>query len=534
MMAEARHGRRGIALAVLCLLVTAAIPAAARDGRWERFAVVVGADRGATAGGTLRYAERDAAKVADLLREVGGIPAARIHLLTGTDADTVRNQLKEIEAEIAALNRDANTLLLFFYSGHANAEALELGDSRLPMEEIKGFLKSSGAVVRVALVDACHSGALVRFKGGRRVEAFPLSMDLDATGYAVLTSSTASERSQESDELRGSFFTHFVVSGLRGSADASGDGQVTLDELYRYTYRRTLDRSLQAGAGIQHPTFDLGMRGSGELVLAQLNNGEARLRFAAETAGNYLVWSNDRDRIVAEMEKVEGAEAILAVPAGDLEVFKRGDRRLYRQRLTVLQGQTVPVGDGPLREIARSYLMEKGAGPALRVGAGGGYQLFWDAGIRRTSLLPSALGSVQLRLSNWIGPRWDLALRLAGGGGTGSISPAGTPSAAMELQQFQAALGIIFHPLRRPVDLGLGVDAGLLYVHRRTRQEGRDPLTDDYVSVAPAASISLGVPLGRIVVIEVGARTGYYPFKEDGRIRHLAFSEFLGGVEIRF
>ncbi len=525
--------RHGPILVALCLLLIGA-PAEARETRWERFAVVVGADRGAQGSDALRYAERDAVKMADLLEEVGGIPAARIHLLTGVDAEAVRTHLLEIETEISEINRDANTLLLFFYSGHATAEALELGDSRLPMEEIKGFLKSSGAVVRVALVDACHSGALVRYKGGRRVEAFPLSMDLDATGYAVLTSSAASERSQESDELRGSFFTHFVVSGLRGAADTSGDGRVTLDELYRYTYRRTLDRSLQAGAGVQHPTFDLGMRGSGELVLAHLDRAEARLRFSSETKGNYLVWSNDRDRVVAELEKDKGDEAFLAVPAGDLEVFKRGDRRLYRQRLSVAPGQTVPVDDGPLREIARSYLMEKGAGPTLRLSAGGGYQLFWDAGIRRASLLPSAVGSIQLRLANWIGPRWDLALRLAGGGGTGSLAPPGNSSAAVELQQFQAALGVIFHPIRRPVDLGLGVDAGLLYVHRRTRQEGHAPLTDDHVSVAPAASITLGVPIGRVVMVEAGARMGYYPFKEDGRTRHLAFSEFLGGVEIRF
>ena len=534
-MGEFVPTRLGAALAALCLLATAtASSAGAREARWERFAVVVGADRGAHGSATLRYAERDAAKVADLLREVGGMPAERIHLLRGVDADTVRTRLMEIEAEISARSEESSTLLLFFYSGHANAEALELGDSRLPMEEVKGFLKSSGAAVRVALVDACHSGALVRYKGGRRVEAFPLSMDLDATGYAVLTSSAASERSQESDELRGSFFTHFVVSGLRGAADESGDGRVTLDELYRYAYRRTLDRSLQAGAGVQHPTFDLGMRGSGELVLAQMDRAEGRLRFASEMSGNYLIWSNDRDRVVAEVEKSQGTEALLAVPPGDLEVFKRGDRRLYRQKITVPRGETVAVADGPLREIARTYLMDKGAGPSLRLGAAGGYQLFWDAGIRRTSLLPSALGSIQLRLVNWIGPRWDLALRLSGGGGTSSISPAGNHSSAMELQQFQAALGVIFHPIRRPVDLGLGVDLGLLYVHRRTRQEGRAPLADDFVSAAPAASVALGVPIGRVMVIEIGARLGYYPFKEDGRIHHLAFSEFLGGVEIRF
>jgi len=108
-MGETNPPRLGAALAALCLLLIAT-PAEAREARWERFAVVVGADRGATGSDTLRYAERDAAKVADLLAEVGGIPLSRIYLLTGVDADTVRTHLQEIETEIAALNREANTI----------------------------------------------------------------------------------------------------------------------------------------------------------------------------------------------------------------------------------------------------------------------------------------------------------------------------------------------------------------------------------------------------------------------------------------
>ncbi|MBM4370710.1 MAG: caspase family protein [Deltaproteobacteria bacterium] len=525
--------RPGVRLLLPAILLLLAGPAAGAD-RWERYAVVVGADRGAAGQDALRYAEGDAARVAELLEELGGFPRERIHLLAGPDAETLRRHLATVEEDVARAGPGTSTLLLFFYSGHANTGGLELGDSLFSMDELKGYLRSSGAMVRIALVDACHSGALVRSKGGRRVEAFPLSMDLDATGYAVLTSSAAGERSQESDELRGSFFTHFVVSGLRGAADTSGDGQVTLDELYRYAYRRTLDRSLQAGVGVQHPTFDLGLSGRGELVLASLDRAAALLLFPAETEGNYLVWSEDRDRVVGEVDKPGGAASLLAVPAGELEVFKRGERRMLRQRLRVSPGETATVREDGLREIARTYLLEKGEGPSLRLSAGGGYQLFWDAGVRRASLLPSALGSVQLRLANWMHPRWDLSLRLTGGGGTGSIAPAHNAAAAMELVQFGAALGVIYHPLRRPVDLGIGLDAGILYAHRRTRQEGRPATTDDYVSVSPATAVSLGVPLGRIVTLELVARTGYYPFREDGRIRHLAFSEFLGGAEFRW
>ena len=54
--------------------------------------------------------------------------------------------------------------------------------------------------------------------------------DLASTGEALLTSSAADENALESKEIRGSFFSHHLVSGLRGAADSSGDGQVTLAE----------------------------------------------------------------------------------------------------------------------------------------------------------------------------------------------------------------------------------------------------------------------------------------------------------------
>ena len=69
---------------------------------------------------------------------------------------------------------------------------------------------------------------------GRRRNDVPFSPP------SVLASSTASELSQESEALRASYFTHHLLSGLRGAADADRDGRVTLSEAYRYAYNRTL------------------------------------------------------------------------------------------------------------------------------------------------------------------------------------------------------------------------------------------------------------------------------------------------------
>src|SRR5690606_19692291 len=122
---------------------------------------------------------------------------------------------------------------VFYYSGHADAGELRLGASRYPMARLRERLAASPAAVRIALLDACRSGAITRTKGARRVPAFAVDTGPRAArGLVILTSSAKDEDSQESDRIGGSFFTHALVSGMLGEADASGDGRVTLAEAY--------------------------------------------------------------------------------------------------------------------------------------------------------------------------------------------------------------------------------------------------------------------------------------------------------------
>jgi len=76
-------------------------------------------------------------------------------------------------------------------------------------------------------------------------------------GDAFMTSSSANEASQESDAIRGSFFTYYLVSGLRGAADMIHDGRITLNEAYQYAYNETLSRTEKTMGGTQHPNYDI-------------------------------------------------------------------------------------------------------------------------------------------------------------------------------------------------------------------------------------------------------------------------------------
>jgi len=263
---------RAAASSLACLAACAALlacPNAAADAR--RFALVLGNNAGHSRDERLGWAEEDARKMHRVLLELGGFAPEDARLLLGADADQVWKALLRIEKAISAHAKrgEGKTLFLFFYSGHAEDQELELGESSLGLDGLLDFLRSSSADVRLAFLDSCHSGKLVSMKGGRRGPGFDIRVtdEIDSSGYAIVTSSADDELSQESAEIRGAFFTHYLVSALRGAGDESGDGKVTLGEAYRYAYDRTLARTSVTIGGSQHPMYDFKLSGKGGVVL---------------------------------------------------------------------------------------------------------------------------------------------------------------------------------------------------------------------------------------------------------------------------
>ncbi|MBN1656079.1 MAG: caspase family protein, partial [Deltaproteobacteria bacterium] len=196
----------------------------------HKFALVLGNNQGYETRATLRYAEQDARKFYRVLTELGGFLPDDTLLLLNADAARVRQALKQIEKRLFEYKQKSGdkTLLVIFFSGHAEGQSFELGSSSLTFSELASFLRSSSADVRIAFLDSCQSGQLITTKGGHRGAAFKIRVtdEITSKGYAMITSSAQNELSQESAELRGAYFTHYLVSALRGAGDFSGDGRV--------------------------------------------------------------------------------------------------------------------------------------------------------------------------------------------------------------------------------------------------------------------------------------------------------------------
>jgi hypothetical protein len=355
-----------------CWFVFALILLAARTASADtrRLAVVVGNNAGAGEQAPLHFAETDAGKLARVLTELGGVDPADLFLLQGRDLAALEETLRVARARVAAWHKIPGTrvVLVFYFSGHSDGEALEIGSERLSFVELRRWLVDTTAEVRLAIVDSCKSGALLAAKGGAPGAAFQIRLtdDLSSTGEALLTSSAADEAALESRDIGGSFFTNHLVSGLRGAADSSGDGMVTLTEAYQYAYAHTFATTSATIAGPQHPAYDYQLSGQGELVLTELDRPTALLEMPRGFE-RLLVVDLARDQVIAEL--ATDAKGRIAVQPGRYAVRAWRGGHAFAGDVVVAAGETRQVAWGDLTAMAGAAPRAKGGDAPSRTSA---------------------------------------------------------------------------------------------------------------------------------------------------------------------
>lgn len=338
--------------------------ASAADAAVVRYAVIVGNNSGASDEQRLRYAEADAAKVFDVLTQLGRFAPENAVLLQGESPETVRRVLIAVNDRIRNDVAGGDDAVLFvYYSGHADAERLHLGDEELKVRTLRQLVRGSSADVRMLMLDACRSGSLTRVKGVRSTKRFDVKLDetLAQQGMVFLTSSSATEDAQESDALKGSFFTHYFVSGLLGAADVDLDRSVTISEAYAHAYDSTLRASSQTLHGIQHPTFAMNLKGRDDLVLTWLGDGDsrrARVRFPRGRSVLLFV-QGPKGAVVAEVGARDAVREISVEPG---KYFVRARARDYLLEGTIRVGpsEVHTIEDRELNRIEYARLARKG------------------------------------------------------------------------------------------------------------------------------------------------------------------------------
>jgi uncharacterized caspase-like protein len=147
------------------------------DAGVRRFALLVGNDEGGPSTEELYFAEADAEKIDRLLTTLGDVDKPDARVLLGKSRNEVLNAFGSLRSDVTAAKEHGDqTVVLFYYSGHADEEKLELGRTSVRYDELDTLLGRTGADVRIAIVDACRSGAMTRAKGGTLAPAFALNL----------------------------------------------------------------------------------------------------------------------------------------------------------------------------------------------------------------------------------------------------------------------------------------------------------------------------------------------------------------------
>lgn len=255
------------------------VPRSGAVARRDAIAVVVGVERYRIDMPEATGAERDAKLFAAYAEKTLGLRRSNVRLLIGTDA--TRSSIDAVLDEWLAKNASADGELFFFFAGHGAPEPESSRGYLVPWDADPKYIKSQGIafddlVARLAkvgakqtfaFVDACFSGA-----GGRSVLAEgtrPLvrikGIESSVGGVTLLTAAGPDETTGAAGSGHG-LFTHHLLAGLNGKADADADGAITMAEVASYATAKVKDDAARDNRE-QEPRL---LGGGGDVVLTRL------------------------------------------------------------------------------------------------------------------------------------------------------------------------------------------------------------------------------------------------------------------------
>lgn len=359
-----------LAGAMLLALTCATSARAAEPVVFRRFALVISSNDGGAGRTVLRFADSDATHVAGVLESLGGVEKRDLVEVKRASRAAVRASFAELRERLRPIGsgpRPRNELFVY-YSGHSDEEGLLLGNERVSYRELRTWIEETGADVRIAVLDSCASGALVRLRGGVHRPPFLSDVSAQTRGHAYLTASSADEAAQESDRIGSAFFTYYLLSGLRGAADSNRDRRVTLNEAYHFAYSETLRRTEGSIAGAQHPAYDIQLAGTGDLVITDLRAPRARLVLPEKLAGRIYV-RDEVGRLVAELRKEPTYPVELGLEPGNYRVVLDKDGRAGEASVSLTEGVSLALAEDRFTALPTFVATSRGAGPDADVQA---------------------------------------------------------------------------------------------------------------------------------------------------------------------
>lgn len=243
----------------------------------DKWAVVIGIDKFQDQTiPPLRFAKKDATDFAKFLVEKGNF--AQDHILILTNAQATKYNIQVAIGDDWLPRRAAtDDLIVFFASTHGSPKEADVAgenfliaydtdpkklfSTAVKFADLAPIIKQRTGCQRIVLLlDACDSGAANVSKGLVRQSNFDVS-NIVGEGQIVISSSSADQRSYESQRYENGVFTRQLISALQ-----SNGAKTTLNEAFAYLQKQVENEVRYDRTATQTPIMRSKWKG-GELIL---------------------------------------------------------------------------------------------------------------------------------------------------------------------------------------------------------------------------------------------------------------------------
>lgn len=217
----------------------------------------------------LQYTLND---IHDLKAELLNLGFAEEHIYTltsdGRVSERPTKELIEKTLRFVLENVKRDDFLFLAFSGHGleiggenyfcpeNASRDDWAGTCVSLSLVMKQLEKSPARFKMMVVDACRENPFLTRNLDPNVASIQSITD-PPRGVAFLMSCAVGEVSHEDSALKHGVFTHYLIEGLRGKADADGDGAVTFLDLVKYTDNQTKNYVFRHFKAYQRPFMNL-------------------------------------------------------------------------------------------------------------------------------------------------------------------------------------------------------------------------------------------------------------------------------------
>lgn len=284
---------------------------------------------------------------------------------------------------------------------------------------------------------------------------------------------------------------------IRGApiSGSDGDGEVDLDEAYRFAADHTLRATSTSVVGPQHPTFRHEFGGRTTFTLTRPGSGDRNARVVLPAGVTWFVFAGSADgTVLAEVQRDDPARTV-SVRAARVFLRGRGKDALLEATAEVRAGDRIDAGRLAFTRTSYARLVRKGGGPEAAHALEASYVM--QAPIETEGDLQHGVSMGYLHERSELSVSVRLSLVWGGFDNTG---PQRSTS-----DETDGVVGLTLHAttrttslslgLRRAFDLALvslelGVSAGLAWIHQDFSWAGDAPDRD---ALAGRFDASVGV-----------------------------------------